>query len=250
MIKLFPHDTDTIHPDPAPNCKSLVMAERRLPPVGRPWVMTNMIASADGATSLGGVSGPLGTEADRSMLLAIRNIADAIIVGARTANVERYGIPAATTAASSQTQAKRPTIVVVSASLDIDDDLPLFDHSHYRPIIATTRSAPDSRKTALDARADVVELGDTQVDLNLLMDLLAKRGASIALSEGGPSLNAQLIAEDLIDEWNLTLSPLLLAGDSARPASGVEPLQPPTEMQLSRVWMADDLLFCRWVRVA
>jgi 5-amino-6-(5-phosphoribosylamino)uracil reductase len=68
------------------------------------------------------------------------------------------------------------------------------------------------------------------------------------LSEGGPSLNGQLIAEDLIDEWNLTISPILAGGTSKRPATGQELLPPGLAMALDRVWHQDDLLFCRWIR--
>jgi len=253
MIKLFPQQNNDNQPSGPSDPKLLVASEHRPTHGHRPWVMTNMIASADGATALQGVSGPLGTPADRSMVLALRNVADAIMAGATTVRSERYGVPAASTTTDPTTRhqtttGRRPLIVVVSARLQLERDLPLFGNPAYRPMIATTRSAPEDRKQALGAVADVVEVGNTSVDLQRLMRTLTDRGASVVLSEGGPSINAQLINDNLIDEWNLTLSPVLAAGSSARPATGDEPAQPPPSMKLDRVWMADDLLFCRWVR--
>jgi riboflavin biosynthesis pyrimidine reductase len=40
------------------------------------------------------------------------------------------------------------------------------------------------------------------------------------LAEGGPSLNAQLAAADLVDELCLTIAPRLVGGDSRRILSG------------------------------
>jgi riboflavin biosynthesis pyrimidine reductase len=40
------------------------------------------------------------------------------------------------------------------------------------------------------------------------------------LAEGGPSLNAQLAADDLVDELCLTVAPCLLGGDSRRILAG------------------------------
>ncbi|MCP4226376.1 MAG: pyrimidine reductase family protein, partial [Actinomycetia bacterium] len=105
-----------------------------------------------------------------------------------------------------------------------------------------------ARRAALETVADVVTAGNGEVDLGLVLGEIAARGLGTVLSEGGPSLNGQLIAEDLIDEWNLTLSPILAGGTSRRPAIGRELLPPGLAMTLARVWYQDDLLFCRWVR--
>ena len=67
------------------------------------------------------------------------------------------------------------------------------------------------------------------------------------LLEGGPILNGQFAAADLIDEWNLTLSPLVVGGDAGRATQG--PLVgDPQNLELTRLWLADGLLFGRWIR--
>lgn len=230
-----------------------VAGEDRSGPAGRPWVLSNMIASADGATAIGGVSGPLGRPADKEMFTALRAVSDAILVGATTAREEDYRPPGAgpdevRAARVDRGQTPRPQLVVVTASLSIGADQRLFADPDYRPIVATVTDAPADRRRALEEVAEVIECGTGRVDLGRVVAELGQRGHGTILSEGGPSLNAQLIADDLVDEWNLTVSPILAAGSSRRPAQGTEVPHPVAPMTLSRVWQADELLFCRWVR--
>ncbi len=230
-----------------------VGAEDRSAPTDRPWVLTNMIASADGATALDGVSGGLGGDADGRVFAALRAVADAIVVGASTVRLEDYRAPSggseeAAAARASRGQAARPLLVIVTASLSVDPDQRSFADPTHRPLVATVTDAPSDRRAALAERADIVDFGTDRVDLSELLAELGRRGHRVVLSEGGPSLNGQLIADDLVDEWNLTISPILAAGDSKRPAQGTSLPQPTSPMKLRRVWQADELLFCRWTR--
>ena len=183
--------------------------EERPAPAGRPWVLVNMIASIDGATAVDGVSGQLGGDGDARVFRAVRALPDVIVVGAATVRAERYG-PARPSAAvraerTGRGQAPVPRIAVVTRSGDLD------------PELAADRSA---------------------LDLAWVLADLADRGAEVVLCEGGPSLNGQLVADGLVDEWCLTLAPRLVAGDAARAAHG--PLPPmPVGMVLHRV-VADD----------
>lgn len=250
--RLFPPGGDSdVEVDPL----TAVAAEDRPRPPDRPWVLTNMIASADGAIAVGGLSGPLGGPADHAVFMALRSVADAIVVGAETVRAERYRAPgagsdAARRARADRRQAERPLLVVVTSSLSLPTDLPLFDDPGYRPLIVTTTRAPRDRRAALAPVADVIDGGDDRVDLAALLSELDRRGIQIVLCEGGPSLNAQFIADGLVDEWNLTVSNLLAAGSAKRAAQGPQLVGPPAAMALSRVWQADDQLFCRWVRPA
>lgn len=248
MIALHPSSSDD-ELDPL----TAVAAEERPAPPDRPWVMTNMIASADGATAVDGLSGDLGGPADFAVFTALRARADAILVGAATVRQERYRPPSSDderrlTLRRTRHQQPRPLIAVVTGRLDLDLDLPLFADPSYRPLILTGAAAPTAARERLETVADVVTVGDDGVDLAAGLAELHRLGHRVVLAEGGPSLNGQLIADDLIDEWNLSVSPLLAGGPSARPAHGPLPVGPPRQMSLARVWLADELLFCRWVR--
>ena len=60
--------------------------------------------------------------------------------------------------------------------------------------------------------ADVVIVGDDDVDLPAATAALRERGLHRVHCEGGPTLLAQLVAADLLDELLLTVTPLLAGG--------------------------------------
>src|SRR5687767_11523842 len=56
-----------------------------------PLLRVNMITSLDGAATLEGRSGPLGSPADQDLMKRLRMQADVVVVGAGTVRVEGYG---------------------------------------------------------------------------------------------------------------------------------------------------------------
>ena len=57
---------------------------------GRPFVAMNFAATVDGRATIGGVSGPIGSETDTEMLVGLRTRFDAVMIGAGTMRAERY----------------------------------------------------------------------------------------------------------------------------------------------------------------
>ena len=64
---------------------------RPLPVAARPRVLLNMVSTVDGRATVGGRSGPLSDRADRELFHSLRTAVDAVIVGAATVRMERYG---------------------------------------------------------------------------------------------------------------------------------------------------------------
>lgn len=58
---------------------------------GRPFVAMNFAATVDGRATIGGVSGPIGSDTDTAMLAGLRTRFDAVMIGAGTMRAERYG---------------------------------------------------------------------------------------------------------------------------------------------------------------
>ncbi len=56
----------------------------------RPFVATNFAVTVDGRATIGGVSGPIGSDADTAMLVGLRTRFDAVMIGAGTMRAERY----------------------------------------------------------------------------------------------------------------------------------------------------------------
>lgn len=56
----------------------------------RPFVAMNFAATVDGRATIGGLSGPIGSDTDTAMLVGLRTRFDAVMIGAGTMRAERY----------------------------------------------------------------------------------------------------------------------------------------------------------------
>jgi len=240
-------------PDSGPidDLAAFVAAEARPAPADRPWVLVDMIASLDGAVTVDGRSGGLAGPADKAMFSALRAVGDVILAGAGTVRAEGYGppnpSPETRAARRARGQAEAPRLAVVSRSLDLDVRARMFVEAEEPPFVLTCQHAPTDAIEALDEVAEVIVVGTSTVDLDAAMAVLRRRGVQTITCEGGPHLNGDLLVADLIDEWALTIAPLLVGGDARRSTTG--PLPPdPRPMRLARVVEDDGVLLTRWVR--
>ena len=220
-------------------------------PEGRPWVIVDMISSVDGATAVDGRSGGLGGPGDKAVFRALRAVPDVVLVGASTARVEGYGALRTTDEVADRRrargQAAAPRLALVTGRLDLDPDAAMFTDAAEPPFVFTTASARDERGGAFEGRAEVVALGSDSVDLSAALDHLGRSGARVVLVEGGPSLNGQLVAAGLVDEWCQSVAPMLVAGDSARVAHGGHTAEP-ERLRLHRLLEQDGYLFATYRR--
>jgi 5-amino-6-(5-phosphoribosylamino)uracil reductase len=215
----------------------------------RPCVRLNMIVSVDGGTSWGGVSGALGGSADKALFSVLRSVADVVLVAAGTMRAENYG-PARLTDAVQEARRGRgqpavPPIAVVSRSCRLDWGTPFFTDAVERPIVVTVAAAAESDRTSAAEVADVIVVGEHDVDLVAALHELGTRGAANVLAEGGPTLNGDLARADLLDELCVTLSPRLASGDAKRLISG-STLHELRELRLRSICEEDDFLFLRY----
>ena len=217
--------------------------------VGRPGVRLNMVASLDGATSVGGGSGPLSGPPDRVVYRLLRSLTDVVLVAAGTARTENYK-PALVydeyvEARRARGQSDAPRLAVVSRSLELDWQLPLFQDAVEPTIVITSADAPAAGLAAAREVCDVIAVGEGSVDLPAALSALADRGVRHVLAEGGPSLNGALAEANLIDELCLTISPFLAGGDAKRILSGPD-LPGPISMELRSVLEAEGFLLTRY----
>lgn len=238
-------------PDPRPSVdvEDVYAADARAPGPDRPWVLLNMVAGVDGATAVGGRSGDLGGPGDRLVFGALRGVPDVILVAAGTVRAEDYGPPRPSTAQQARRAARGqqpfPRIAIVTSRLDLALDRPLFTDSPTKPIVITDANADAARVAAVREVAEVLVCGDRRVDLRAAITAL-RPYAGVVLCEGGPSLNGELVAADLVDEICLSVGPTLVGGESARIVHGPEIT--PVPLVLQRVLEHDGALFLRYTR--
>lgn len=208
----------SLFPDASERVNLVEMYSRGLQmPQGRPLVRVNMVTTLDGATSFAGRSGGLGGPGDKLLFSVLRSLADLILVGAGTARAERYG-PAKLPVEVQRMREGRgqpplPPIAVVTQSLDLDWEAPLFRAGVPLPIVIAPGNSDAVALRRAARVADVLTAGVGAVDLgSALMALRAEREVQHVLCEGGPKLNRDLAAAELVDELCLTLSPKLAGG--------------------------------------
>jgi riboflavin biosynthesis pyrimidine reductase len=206
------------------------LAELYRPP-SLPWLRVNMVSTLDGAANGdSGKSGSINNEADKRIFHALRQHADAIVVGAGTARTERYRV------------APVPLVVVSHRGLVPQQ---LHDAPTGKVLLVT---CADSTGLA-DARAvlgdeQVLVCGQGQVDLAAMKAALVERGFRDLLSEGGPHLLRDLLAEGVADELCLTWVPRVIGGVHPRILEGA-----PVDLQMRLVLLLEEqgTLIGRWL---
>ncbi|MFG1710872.1 pyrimidine reductase family protein [Nonomuraea sp. M3C6] len=236
MRRIYPDITD--NPD---------IAQAYAYPKGRPWLRLNMVASADGAAWLKGRSGGLSSSGDKRIFQVLRGLADVVVAGAATVRKEGYGPvkPRESWAEIREGRPEVPPIAVITRSLGFDLGDELFTEATSRTIVITCESAPHERRKEAARHCDLIVAGDEAVDMRRAVAELHARGLTWILCEGGPRVNAQLAAHDLVDELCLATSPMLVGGGAARILNG-EPAQ--VTMDLSQVLEEEGVLFSRYTR--
>lgn len=224
------------------------------PDSGRFTLRANMIASIDGAATVGDTSGGLGGTGDRELFAVLRELADVIVVGAGTARAENYGGVRISAAGRDRRrgrgQAEVPPIALVTRSADLERDLPVFTGSEVPPLVLTSAAAAPRARGRLGPTAEVLDCSTAdpdQVDLAAALQRLSERGLTRVLTEGGPSLLGSFIAHDLLDELCLTTAPLLVGGTAPRVITD----SPEALIPMHRAHLrADDdgYLYARYVR--
>lgn len=214
-----------------------------------PWVSFNFVTSLDGAASLNGLSGQLGNATDQRIFHLMRRHADVLLVGAQTVRAEGYGGKLLNEAARQwrldRGMGAHPPLAIVSGTLDLDPRHEAFTKAPVRPLILTLASAPHSRREKLAQVADVVLVGEAELDVGLLLAELGKRGLHQVHSEGGPKLLGTFQAADAVDELALTLSPSLVGGPAGRISH--TPAQVHHRLELAHILREDSMLFLRYV---
>jgi len=240
---------DRLLPDPGPASVEEQMAE--FDPISlctsedRPYTYTNFALTIDGHSTIAGRSGPIGSDTDTAMLVGLRTVAEAVMIGAGTMRAERYG-RIFTNPARREERERRglpadPLFVLVSGRMELPWDAPLFTDGGGRVLILTT-SEDDPPDTATPVE---VIRHEGSVDLvEALRHLRVEHGIRALLCEGGSHLHAQLLSAGLVDELFVTHGPVLAGGEGPGLVSGL----PEGEIDLELAWLLreESELFARY----
>jgi riboflavin biosynthesis pyrimidine reductase len=225
-------------------------------PTARPWVALCAVASSDGVTAVGGSSRTIGGPADRLAMRRIRRGADAVLVGAATVRAEGYDGPLTSgdDIAWRRTRglSDRAALVIVSHTLALGT---FGAGVHDTRVIVLTDAVPsEAERPDVEGLRSLLEQGGSTLEV-----VLASRGAGLdwvaALRwlcdagitriscEGGPSVNAQLLDADLVDEVLLTVAPKVLGVGAGRLSGYAGEVTDTVRLELrSAITVGDELL--------
>ncbi|MEU6281990.1 dihydrofolate reductase family protein [Streptomyces sp. NPDC047028] len=185
-----------------------------------PYVLLSAAVSLDGCLD---DTGPdrllLSSPADFDRVDEVRASVDAILIGAGTIRADnpRLLVNSAErrTARLAGGKPEYPLKVTVTATGDLDPAAN-FWHTGGEKIVYTTDRGAERAARALGRSADVVALGPALDWRALLEHLHDVRGVRRLMVEGGGTVHTQLLQQDLADELQLVLAPVLV-GDPAAP---------------------------------
>jgi diaminohydroxyphosphoribosylaminopyrimidine deaminase / 5-amino-6-(5-phosphoribosylamino)uracil reductase len=172
---------------------------------GRPHVMLKLAISADGKAGASGRK-PIAITGDevRQQVHRLRAQSDAIMIGIGTALADDPTLTCRLPGIAGYS----PIRVVLDSLLRLPSGSRLVRGVGDVPVWAVAgTSAPRPAEEAL--RAEGVEVlrvaaaTDGRIDLAAVLKLIAARGITRLMVEGGPTLAAALVAADLVDEANL-----------------------------------------------
>ena len=249
MKQIFPEEIEV---DPV----TVYNNDVRTPLDSRPWILLNMVNSVDGFISFEGRAGGLSGPADKNIYQIIRGLADIILVGAGTVRAENYKAPKTPESnlaelRESRGQEKRPRIAVLSGELNLDPDMGLFADRHPEdkpPLIYTKSESLKKNASQFKSSAEIVDFSEEELNVSRVVEDLLNKDAKIVVCEGGPNLNAHLLAAGVIDEFCLSVSPRAVGGEDPAVLLN-QPVDSPTELSLDRILLEEEFLFCRYLTI-
>ncbi len=164
----------------------------------------------------------------------LRARADAVIVGDVTLKIEpdhiwthQYICPSETAFDALRSGfglAASPLQTFLSLEGEFDPSLPVFARADLKIVIFTTARGRDRARNleGVAARVDLPEVGTDRVDLQRVMQVLHHDySVKTLLCEGGPRVYGSFVAQKLIDEEFLALSPVVIGQNTERSRPGL-----------------------------
>jgi len=179
-----------------------------------PFVLLKSAMSLDGkiAAHTGHSQWITGPES-RERVQKFRDCYDAILVGIGTVLADN---PSLTTRLPYK--GKNPIRIIIDSQARTPLDAHVVTDCLAPTIIVVTPSAPQDRIEALKtcgAEVLIAEVKDGGVDLRLLFKVLTGQGITSILIEGGGSINASVLKENLVDKIHWFVAPKIIGGVGA-----------------------------------
>ena len=187
------------------------------PPTDRPYILMNMVMSADGKVVIEGTEAGIGSKTDQRLMRELRANADAVLNGANTLRASgtssRLGDEGLEELRIANGKPRFPIAVGLSRSGKLPLDKIFFTARDFDAVVYLSEEAPADRKAALVATGRPVHIVPAGAEITaMLKHMRQELDVKVLLVEGGPTVNAQMYELGVVDEYFLTLGPVIVGG--------------------------------------
>jgi len=220
----------------------------------RPYVVVNVAMSADGKISTSErcqvtISG----QQDFIRVDTLKAGSDAVMVGIGTVLADDPSLTVKSEALITKRQKNQkephPIRIVIDSMARTPPDAKILHKGPGKRIIACSKRAPRECLVALSPYADIITIGEEEVDLTSFMMTLAEIGIRSLMVEGGGTLIWSLFEKGLVDEFCSFIGNKIIGGREApTPADGegfIRETDFPS-LSLISVEQIEEGVFIRW----
>lgn len=177
----------------------------------------NMVMSADGKVVIEGTEAGIGSKTDQRLMRELRVNADAVLNGANTLRASgtspRLGDEGLEALRIANGKPRFPLAVALSRSGNLPLDKIFFTARDFDAVVYLSEEAPADRKAALVAAGRPVHIVPAGAEITaMLKHMRQELDVKVLLVEGGPTVNAQMYELGVVDEYFLTLGPVIVGG--------------------------------------
>jgi len=198
------------------------------PPADRPYVLVNMVMSADGKAVIDGTEKGIGSKVDQRLMRELRVNADVVLAGSGTLRASGVSARLDDTSLEDLRESRGKPHSPISTVISREGILPLERAFFTAPdiegiVYLSTSATREARDSIVATGREVVDVEAGNEIAAALRHMRRKLDADVLLCEGGPTVNAELFGLGFVDEYFLTLGPEIVAGrDSITAVEGAD----------------------------
>ncbi len=201
----------------------------------KPYVILNSAMTLDGKMATKTGSSEISGKEDILRVHELRKEVDAIMVGINTVIADD---PKLTVHKIPADKEDNPLRVVIdsNARTPLSSRILNLDAP---TLIVVTENANSARLKELNERAEVIVCGKESVDLDALMERLAKRDIKTLMLEGGSTLNYSMLIGGLVSEMRICIAPMIAGGKDAKTLAdgeGVNYMKDAVKLKLKKMY--------------
>ncbi|OGI19974.1 MAG: riboflavin biosynthesis protein RibD [Candidatus Melainabacteria bacterium RIFCSPHIGHO2_02_FULL_34_12] len=189
-----------------------------------PWITLKQAQTLDGKIALQNKKSRwISGEVSRGKVHELRNIYDAVMVGANTVNVDNPELTVRELEGG-----RNPIRIILDKDLVTSPKSKVFEKNS--DVFLITKSGHDKKKLNeyLKDAVNIFEFGedkDGELDLKAIFLELGKRNILSIFIEAGPGLASELIKNKLIDEYVLFISPMIFGNKTSIPTFNLNEIE-------------------------